>query len=628
MCPDYCTHDGVLFRYQDRLEDIILRIRMKSVVALLLVSMMLFNLTGCGIFDNAGKKVADSYVDNYVEKVEFEVAKNDPSPDGSAYNPNGTTLYETILFEDILTEDKLYEDILNEEILEERLLKEILYDEGLIYEDVLIEELHVEIIEDVDELEDRFVCESYYDQQFDYDFIKQRIASGTSLILAEVVVDLGSCILNIVTANWGGVALDAGQIVVTAGGSTLAGFIAYHVAKAKSEAAGNSYEQVMYDALYEGSNAYYYTAVTCDVVNTVISVYQLVDGMTKLVKTVKNLIKVMKTPEIANSAGNVVAKLRTDGLYDVAIDGKKAIKCAFAENSTDLYDAATKEYVCSIVKNGDVLTTEINSIPKQIFSKSTGALKFEVDDAGMLYRLTENIGGEYVKTTIGTIDAGGVVKNGFGQNMYKLDFESGNLIKCYNGVNKIAPNITVDVFGNIIDLNTNEKLAVKTIDGVVTYLDADGNAVATIYKGEDGIQWLKNVNKSDNGTTIGRISEEGIFESAWKADLNFIRSDATSTIRKQLVNYVKNNSDANVRKNFPDLTVEKIEYIRDYGRVPESIQIHHCKNVANYPDLAHDYSNLEVMSIESHKAAHGGNYQNSTTAKSSNYVDLKVLFGL
>lgn len=603
-----------------------MRKKLKSAIALMLVFTMLFNMTGCGIFDKAGEKVADSYVDSYIEKVEFEVAKNDPTPDGSAYNPNGTTLYETVLFEDVLTEDKLHEDILNEELLEERLLKEILYDEGLIYEDVIIEELHVEIIDDVDELEERFVCESYYNQQFDYDFIKQRIASGTSLILAEVVIDLGSCVLNIVTANWGGVALDAGQIVVTAGGSTLAAFISYQVAKAKSEAAGNSYEQVMYDALYEGANAYYYTAVTCDVVNTVISVYQLVDGIAKLVKTVKNLIKVMKTPEIVNSTGNVVAKLRADGLYDVTVDGKKAVKCAFAENSTDLYDATTKEYVCSIVKNGDTLATEVKTIPKQVFSN--GTLKFEVDDAGMLYRLTANNGGEYVKTTVGTIDAGGIVKNGFGQTIYRLDFESGKLIKCYNGINKIAPNITVDVFGNIIDLNTNEKLAVKTIDGVVTYLDADGNAVATIYKGEDGVQWLKNVNNVDNGTTIGRISEEGLFESAWKADLDFIRSDATSTIRKQLVNYVKNNSDATVRKNFPDLTIEQIEYIREYGRVPESIQIHHCKNVANYPDLAHDYSNLEVMSVESHRAAHGGNYQNSTTAKSSNYVDLKVLFDL
>lgn len=603
-----------------------MRNRWKSVIALALVFAMTFNLAGCGMFDKAGEDIADSYVDHYVEHVEFEVSKNDPAPDGSAYNPNGTTLYETVLFEEILTEDKLYEDILNEEILEEHLLKEILYDEGLIYEDVIVEELHVEIYEDVDELEDRFVCESYYNQQFDYDFIKQRIAAGTSLILVEVVIDLGSCVLNIVTANWGGVALDAGQIVVTAGGSTLAGFISYQVAKAKSEAAGNSYEQVMYDALYEGANAYYYTAVTCDVVNTVISTYQLVDGITKLVKTVKNLIKVAKTPEIINSAGNVAAKLRADGLYDVTIDGKKAIKCAFAENSTDLYNATTKEYVCSIIKNGDSLTTEIKTIPKQVFSN--GALKFEIDDAGMLYRLTLNNGGEYVKTTVGTIDAGGIVKNGFGQTMYRLDFESGKLIKCYNGINKIAPNITVDVFGNIVDLNTNKKLAIKTIDGVVTYLDAEGNAVATIYKGQDGVSWLKNVNNVDNGTTIGRISADGLFESAWKADLDFIRSDATSTIRKELVKYVKNNSDSVVRKNFPDLTIEQIEYIREYGRVPESIQIHHCKNVANYPDLAHDYSNLEVMSVERHYKAHGGNYQNSTTAKSGNYIDLKELFGL
>ena len=83
-----------------------------------------------------------------------------------------------------------------------------------------------------------------------------------------------------------------------------------------------------------------------------------------------------------------------------------------------------------------------------------------------------------------------------------------------------------------------------------------------------------------------------------------------------------------VRKNFPELTQAMIDYIKQYGRVPTSIQIHHIKNVANFPDLAGDFSNLVVVTKDSHLMLHGGDFHNMSVSKPNFYIDLKELFGL
>lgn len=83
-----------------------------------------------------------------------------------------------------------------------------------------------------------------------------------------------------------------------------------------------------------------------------------------------------------------------------------------------------------------------------------------------------------------------------------------------------------------------------------------------------------------------------------------------------------------IRQNFPELTLEMIDYIKTYDRIPTSIQIHHVKNVANFPDLADDFTNLVVLTKENHLLAHGGNFHNASFAKPSSYVNLKLLFNL
>ena len=71
-----------------------------------------------------------------------------------------------------------------------------------------------------------------------------------------------------------------------------------------------------------------------------------------------------------------------------------------------------------------------------------------------------------------------------------------------------------------------------------------------------------------------------------------------------------------------------MEFIRSTGRLPTDFEIHHVRNVANYPDLAADYANLELLSHDAHRAAHGGDYKNPTSTPTKTYVNLaQVLAG-
>ena len=581
-------------------------------MAVVLITCLAVLFCGCD-FDKWGQDIANKTVD---AKIQAALTEQDKLP----YDPNGTILYETILIEDALREG-----VLKEDVLEENTLKELLLQEELQKEDVIIESVSVQLLDSIEDLEDYFVCESNYSEQLDYSFIKQRIAIGASMVIAEVVVDLASCVLDIVTCNWGSLALDAGQIVVTVKSTTLATFVGYQVALAKSLAAGNSYEIAMYDALDSSSKAFYYTAVTCEVVNTVISIAQGIKAVTETVKSIKDIVKLSKSGKILDASGRVVAKTGSDGIIKVKKDAKW-VSCDYASNSTDLYDVATKEYVATISKSSDDSVELITKqIPEKVYSKS-GNLKYYCD-GNDVYKVVKKATG-YSGELKGTIDAGGFIKKG-GQIIDRIDFTTGKSIDAYSGIAKTAPNISCDAFGNFIDLNTGKELSTKIVNDTISYLDSKGATVFKQYAGKDGSVYLKRMSDIDNGKTIGRLLDDGKrLDSTWKADLNEVRYKATQKIRKGLVEYVQTHSLKEVRANFPNLTQAQIDYIGKYGKVPTSLQIHHCKNVANYPDYAGDLSNLQVLTLEEHLKAHGGNYQNSTNSPFANYIDLVKLFGL
>lgn len=603
------------------------RKRLLSIIALVLCLSM---LTGCGIFDAAGDKIADAIVDKYDPLAAYDLSLNDPAPQFNPNNPNGVILYETVLMEDVLKEDILHEDILKEQIL-----KELTVSENIIYEDVIVESVLVEIIEDAEDL-DNFFCESYHSELLDYSFIRQRLADGMALVLAEVVIDIGSAVINIVTCNWGELAIDAGQIILTAGGTTLAAFIAGEIAKVKSLAAGNSYEVAMYDCLNEASTAYYYTAVGVDVFNTIVSTVQLVKGIYTIGK---NIVKRLKNIEkIYDSAGNVVAKrLKDTGNIEVKVN-KKTHTCRITPEG-HLYDIKTGKYVGTLVEGADdAVKFTIQSLPTEIYDN--GQLKFTIED-GMLYKITRTKSGEITRTCKGSIDAGGVVRNTLGQIVEKIDLNTGERIANYqalaNALQKAgASNVTVNEFGELVQLvkkgNSITEIPIekKLINDVVTYVqNIDGVEVPllTEYVGKDGVTYLKQLSDVDNGKTVGAITD-GVLDGAWKDILNQRRGEATQAVRNAIAKFVKDKPDRVVRKYFPQLTAEQIDYIRSYGKLPTDFEIHHVKNVANYPDLADDFSNLEMLSHEAHKAAHSGAYHNATVAPSETYVDLtQVLAG-
>ena len=601
----------------------------KSFLSVLLGFCCLFSVCSCGLFDKWGENIANNVVS------EFDTSKNDPAPTGK----NGVN--EQILYETVLLEDVLKENIITEQILEERIQSEILSDEFLIAENIKIESINVDIYSDVDEMEEDFCCESYHSIDFDYALIKQRIAKGCSLVLAEVIIDTVSCVIDIVTYNWGGLALDAGQIIVTAGGTSLSAFIAAQVAKSKSLAAGNSYEMAIYDALYEGSKAFYYSAVAIDTVNTAISLYQLTDLAVKGVKAIVNFVKSKIAVDIVDAAGNVIGKASSKGTYKLTIDGvEKTCKASGATNlagSIDLYDSVTKTYVTTITKTGDVLTQTARTIPNEILLKAgsnVGKAKY-VFNGTEAYKVTYAADGTAIKTFVGNIDAGGFIKNNYGQIIKRIDFDTGKEI---NGFSKLlksskANKITVDVFGELVEITddaskTMQPLTKKTVKGVVTYLDSANNSILKEYDGIDGVVYLMRASDDVNYAKVSGAISDGAFDFNWRTTLDYIRSNATSTIRENLVTYVKNNNINVVRQNFPELTLEMIDYIKQYDRIPTAIQIHHCKNVANFPDLAGDYTNLVVLTKESHLAAHAGDFHNASFSKPSCYIDLKWLFGL
>ena len=600
----------------------------KRVISILMILVISFNMLGCDWSDKKGEELGDKFVDDYQTMVTNALEQQ------KEYDPNGTILYEDKLYEDILKEDILTEEVLLEEQLREKVLNELIKDELIIKEKVLIESVNVEVVKNIEEWDgDTFFCDSYYETNLDYSLIKENFAKGSSLIITEVVIDLGSAILDIVTAQWGMLALDLGQIVIMAGGTTLKSFIDYHIAKAKSEAAGNSYEVVMYDALDAASKSFYYTAVVLDKVMTVISLVQLVAGIKKLAKELKQiklLKELKKTAEFVSENEKILVKIVDDTFEVVTDSGETTTKClpALLKNATDvdLYDIVTKKYICTLVKKGDEFVVEVKKLPNVI--RNSKRILYEIDDSGNIYKIVTDSAEKETKKLVGTVDQGGFITDGLGRIIERVDFDTGKTLKCYNGINNIASNISVDVFGNIVDINTGEKLSTKSIDGITYFLDSNNNKILQVYDGKDNVKYLKTISNTDNGRTVGQLTEEGLFDSGWKIALDASRSDATKTIRKKLVEFVKNHKDTEIRKLFPDLTLEQIDYIRTYEKIPQTIQIHHCKNVANYPDLAHDFTNLEVMSQESHLAAHGGSYLNSTTAKSSNYVDLKELFDL
>ncbi|MGN1227065.1 MAG: HNH endonuclease signature motif containing protein [Christensenellales bacterium] len=590
----------------------------------------LFSLSSCQDFDDVGQNIPNKIV------AEFDSSKNDTAPTGHK-GVNEQILYETVLLEDVLKEN-----VLTENIIKERIYSEIVNDEYLISEDVEVECINVEIYNDVDEMDEDFCCESYYSIDMDYALIKQRIASGTSLVLAEILIDAASCVIDIVTVNWGGLAIDAGQIIVTAGGTTLSAFIASLIAISKSLKAGNSYEMVMYDALYEGSKAFYYSAVVISSINAVISLFQLTDLAIKGVKSLVSFIKSKKSISLVDGAGKTIGNLTSEETIKLSVKGKVKeckISCAtdLSGNSIDLYDVNTKTYVATLNKVGDSLSFTVRNVPNEILLKSgnnAGKAKY-VFNGTEAFKVTYATDGTAVKTFIGNIDAGGFIKNNYGQIIKRIDFETGKEINGFTRIIKSSKTskITTDVFGELVEITndankTMKHLTKKKINGVITYVDSKNNKILKVCEGSDGVSYLMSVSDNINYVKVAGALKDGRFDFDWKTFLDYRRSNATSTIRKQLVEYVKENNINIVRQNFPELTLEMIDYIKSYGKIPTTIQVHHIKNVANYPDLADDFENLVVLTKKSHLEAHGGNFHNASSTKPYCYINLKWLFDL
>lgn len=605
---------------------------MKKIILFIMVLASLISLSSCFI-DEWADNIGDDIVNNYIK--EFDTENNSP-------NPTGDGLIEELLYENVLIDELLEEDTIYEEIINEQIIHEIEYDEFLSKEDIKLEAVKTEFYDNVDELQDDFLCESYHTVELDYAFIKQRISEGMSILLTEVIIDCAGIIIDICTLNWGELLLDAGQILVMAGGATLTAYIRAQIALSKSLKAGNSYEMAMYDALYEGANAFYYTVTSIDYAFQIINTVQMIENAAKaLSKVYKKISSLSKSVDVIGNDGKIIGRVTSRG-FEIKLDGKK-INCKPALGQSldgneiiDLYDEGQK-YVTSLRWDNDYVSTVKKNIPSEILYKNNinaGKVKYKFEGNKMYY-FNYKQDGSFTKTFGGIIDAGGFVRNNFNQIIKRIDLNTGKEIDGFFKITKLPSKnkITVNVFGELVEItdvqkNITNPLKKVNVDGKISYFDSENVKLITEYDGSDGVKYIKGqpVN-GDNGKVCGSIYDNK-FDFSWKSNLDYVRSNATRKIRESLVDFTSTNDLKTIKKYFPQLKDEAIDYIKSYRRVPSNIDIHHVKNVANFPDKAGDYTNLVVVPRDEHLLLHNNDFHNMSTAKPDYYVDLKYLFNL
>ena len=597
--------------------------KIKKILTTLVFLPFLIFVSSCS---DIGETIADVIID------EFDPSKNDPTPDGD----NGPN--EDVLYEEVLIEDLLKENLLTEEILEENIIEEIITDEQLSSEEIILENVRVEIYDDLSKMEDDFCCESYYTIDNDYAFIKQRIAEGVNIVLSEIIFDFGQMVYHLVTLNFGSMLLDAGQIVVMAGGTTLAAYIRGLIAKADALEAGLSYEEAMYDALYYGSEAFYYTSALIDTAFVGINLGQSLYDASASLKQLKDKIKYVDAfVNIKNTAGKKIGEVLPNGQYKVNIDGyDKVCTHSTATNldgkSIDLYDPKTNQYTCSLREGDDGLQAYERIIPDYIPYKrgdNVGKPKF-IFEENEVYRATYTNNDSLVKTYIGTIDQGGFIKNDFGQYIGRIDLDTGKEVNGFTSLINTSDDIhyTTTPIGEVCEIvNENgiqyKPLSKANVDGKTCFLNYKGEPIFEETIGSDNVSYLRRYDAdTSTGRVVGGFNSDGKFNFEWKVNLNYRRSSATSTVRKKLCDYVLNNDVTIIRRNFPSLDGDIIDYIKKNHKIPSNIQIHHCYNVANYPDLADDYRNLVVLTKDEHLMAHFGDFHNPTAERPSQWRDL------
>ncbi|MBQ9082737.1 MAG: hypothetical protein IJY28_04465, partial [Clostridia bacterium] len=502
---------------------------------LIAVVLCLSMLTGCTVIDRISQYIADQVIGLYDPLAAYDLSLNDPAPTQDPDRPNGVILYETVLMEDILRES-----VLHEETLEAQILQEIVLSESPLFEDVVVESVLVTVAGDMDDIDD-FLCEAYYAELLDMDLIRQRLSDGIALVLAEVVIDTGSAVLNIVTCNWGGLIVDAGQIALTAGGTTLMAFIEGQIARAKSLAAGSTYEVAMYDAIRAATDAYYYTAVALDVANTILSTAQLLEGLYDTGRII--LGKLQQAESIRDAAGNVIGALKNGDQIELRTGGRKRT-CRLAADGT-LYDLRGN-YVGVL---DDDLQFSVRSLPEAIHANNR--LRFTIED-GRLYRITQTTDGAAIRTCKGTVDGGGIVRNLHGQIVEKIDLNTGQTLESYRALTESlqkagARNVTVNTFGELVYADSGKALRKKRIHGVTTYVDDAGNPLLTEYMGTGDTVYLKS---AGTGRTVGALAD-GVFDGAWENTLNLQRSRATQAARDAIARFVQDKPNRTVRKYFP-----------------------------------------------------------------------------
>lgn len=420
-----------------------MRAKLAKIFSIILVLAITLNLFGCSLFNRAGDKMADDIL--------FDAT----SSTNTSYNPNGTSLIEATILEDTLEEKSLIEFQ-----LEQKFYSELMLEPAILQEGVKLESIRVEIIDSSELQFDDLGCESYYTSQLDYSIIQERLSDGLSLILAEVVIDVGSLVVNIVVANWRSAIVDAAQIALTVGVTSLSGFVAYHVAMAQSLAAGNSYEYAVYDAWDRASTAFYYASVIVDVVNTVISLAQVAKALVDLGKKVPLIVAKMNGA-VVNASKTIAVTKGVDNTFEVIQSGKK-VAGKLAANTNDLYDIATGKYICSLVENnaGDFVEVITKEIPLNITNKS-GDLVYRIDkDTREIYKVTKNADGIVNEISKGIVDESGFIYSS-GKIVSRIDFSTGKTFdSAYTYLKSL--DLYTNVFGEITD-STGQVLSFEKI---------------------------------------------------------------------------------------------------------------------------------------------------------------------
>jgi hypothetical protein len=512
--------------------------------------------------------------------------------------------FEEIEPEEWSFENKFYEDVLTENISFEQIVvqkinAEIYNLESIYNEEVTIDGISVNYFSDIDEL--IAYNESYSIIEYDLNFeeLKEQFDNYLKLVLIEVAVSVAGIALSIVTGNLADTIVEAVNLSVILLASTIGAYIAAEKNAALSKSVGNSVDVIEHQrlqGLIEGQK----NALNWSLLITVPFALYNFSLLTKnLIASSYRFVKSNRLIDIFQDT-NKIGVLKGKKIYspdDVSL--KNPIGKLDDFGNITLNDGRTlgNLNLNNIDNINRINIEDLNNLdPSGTYYDSKQRVKTIVNkDSEGMYTRTEF---EYNKN--GNIKS--EKKYRMTQSGWELD-NSGKPLRRWNSqANRIDADFTkaqtngldVDFIGEI-----SNRRVVNATNGRIEFLDINNIPIAYVENG-----YVKLIsNESNKRIALGKVEIIGdsfYINPTWANEIKVKRHSGTQKYRSGVVNNIINYDVPDVqltaeKKGIPFLTKDELAYTRKFKELPPGFAVHHKKGVKNYPELADDLSNMELV---------------------------------